>query len=225
MLRMLTESKECTTAMTDRQVLILFTRYPVPGNAKTRLIPVLGALAAARLQRCMTESVANYALRLADTLGVMPVVSFDGGSVKQMTDWLGPAFTYCRQSPGDLGRRMTEAFAATCTKEVAKTVLAGSDIPGLTDSLLVEAFQALDSSEVVLGPAADGGYYLIGMKRPVRKRLLPHIFAGISWSTATVLAETIGILDSLQVSYATLPTLRDIDRPEDLDLAGVVESF
>lgn len=202
--------------MTDRQLLLLFTRYPLAGRAKTRLIPVLGARGAAQLQRSMTELVAGHALRLADSRGVLPIVYYCGGSHEQMVAWLGPGFEYRQQSSGDIGQRMAQAFLDNFTDKVSTIVVVGSDIPSLTDRLLIEAFQALEGREVVLGPTVDGGYYLIGMHRRVLDRLLPPVFADINWSTATVFTETVAILDSLKVSLATLPTLRDIDRPEDL---------
>lgn len=202
--------------MTTKQRLILFTRYPVAGRTKTRLIPALGARGAAQIQQRMTELIAEHALQLNDTLGVEPFIYYCGGSDKQVASWLGPAFTYRPQSSGDIGQRMAAAFSENFIRGVSKIVLVGSDIPGLTSQLIAKAFAVLDSNDTVIGPAVDGGYYLIGIHDRVQERLLPHIFSGILWSTETVFKETIAILLKRDISYTILPELHDIDRPSDL---------
>lgn len=202
--------------MKDRQLLIIFTRFPVAGQTKTRLIPALGPWGAAQLQRRMTERIAKHALHLANTMGVGPIVYFCGGSDEQVANWLGPEFTYHRQSQGDIGQRMAGAFADNFARDVSNIVLTGSDIPDLNQTLLKEAFTLLDSYDTVLGPAVDGGYYLIGISSRVQSLVLPQIFSDIQWSTATVLAKTVAFLKMLGVSHTTLPELHDLDRPSDL---------
>ena len=92
-------------------------------------------------------------------------------------------------------------------------VLIGTDCPDLNAQLIAEAFQALGEHDLVLGPAIDGGYYLIGLRR-----LIPELFTGIPWSTSAVLRQTLRIAQKLELAVAQLPLLSDVDRPEDLPI-------
>jgi hypothetical protein len=92
-----------------------------------------------------------------------------------------------------------------------RVVLIGTDCPDLNNQLISQAFDSLKSHDLVLGPARDGGYYLIGLRR-----LIPELFAEITWSTAEVLSQTQSIAQNLELTIAYLPLLSDIDRPEDL---------
>ena len=204
--------------MPSRDCLLLFTRYPEPGHTKTRLIPELGAVGAARLQRLLTERIAGQAKILADTDGIATTVYYSGGCREQMSSWLGPMI-YEPQVDGDLGLRMQTAFAQAFTGGAKKAVLIGSDIPNLTAALLGEAFTALDSARAVIGPSRDGGYYLIGMQAGAAHLLYPLLFDKIIWSTTDVFAETIRRLASIAITPAILATLRDIDTPDDLPFA------
>ena len=203
--------------MNRRDCLLLFTRYPVAGRTKTRLIPRLGAEGAARLQRTLTEKVLRKAKALNTQHGMKICVVYGGGSRKKMAAWLGPG-TYLPQTQGDLGRRMQTAFSRTFAAGANNVVLIGSDIPGITTSLLAEAFTALAGREVVIGPSRDGGYYLIGMRAAAAERLYPLLFTEMVWSTAEVFAITRARLLQAACVPALLPVLDDIDTPEDLDL-------
>jgi glycosyltransferase A (GT-A) superfamily protein (DUF2064 family) len=124
---------------------------------------------------------------------------------------LGSDIIYRQQSEGDLGRRMALAFKDSFSAGMTSVVIIGTDCPDLKAKLMVKAFHALEQNDLVLGPALDGGYYLIGLRR-----LIPELFTGISWSTAEVLEQTIRIAERLDLAIAFLPLLNDIDRPEDL---------
>jgi rSAM/selenodomain-associated transferase 1 len=198
--------------------LLLFTRYPEAGRTKTRLIPVLGAEGAARLQRVLTEKIAVQVNILAKKSGIPTIVCYCGGNKAKMTAWLGP-LNYMRQTDGDLGRRMQAAFAHAFTGGAKKAVLIGSDIPEISAVLLAEAFAALDSAKVVLGPSRDGGYYLVGMQAGAAGELYPLLFKNMAWSTPEVFAQTGRRLENAAIPAAILPTLGDIDTPDDLPFA------
>jgi uncharacterized protein len=106
---------------------------------------------------------------------------------------------------------MLGAFCATLGKGTGAAVIIGTDCPGLDTRLLAQTFEALQTSDLVLGPALDGGYYLIGLRR-----VIPDLFENIAWSTDRVLSQTLGIAQGLNLSIHLLPELPDIDRPEDL---------
>ncbi|MBD2125197.1 TIGR04282 family arsenosugar biosynthesis glycosyltransferase [Microcoleus sp. ZQ-A2] len=195
------------------ECLIIFTRYPEPGNTKTRLIPVLGAEGAATLQRQMTEHKLAEVNQLLTFYPLSVEVHFAGGNEQLMQEWLGSSLVYRRQSEGDIGDRMASAFQLSFAAGMTAGVLIGSDCPDLNASLMAEAFQLLRQHDLVLGPALDGGYYLIGLRR-----LIPELFTGIPWSTAEVLQQTITIAKRLGLAVAKLPLLSDVDRPEDLSV-------
>ena len=97
-------------------------------------------------------------------------------------------------------------------------VIIGSDIPDITTNIMQKAFEALNQNDLVLGPAADGGYYLIGVHRKTFRHWNPQLFSDISWGTDRVLPQTLGIAQKLGLNYSLLDTLRDVDRPEDLEV-------
>jgi len=195
-----------------KQCLIIFTRYPEPGKTKTRLIPILGAEGAAKLQRQMTEQKLAEAKKLQQIHPLFVEVHFTGGNQQLMQDWLGN-LNYKQQSQGDIGCRMAAAFQTAFEAGMKRVVLIGIDCPDLKAELMAEAFQALNKHDLVLGPAKDGGYYLIGLNC-----LISELFIGITWSTEEVLEQTKNIAQKLGLAVAYLPILSDIDRPEDLSV-------
>ncbi len=187
--------------------VLLFARYPVPGRAKTRLVPALGAEAAARLHRRMTEEAVQAARALRATV----TVCCTGAPRRAFRAWLGPGPGYEPQASGPLGRRLRFAFESAFRRGAMRAVAAGCDVPGLTPGLLRRAFDALGEKDAVLGPAADGGYYLIGMASPH-----PALFEGVDWGTGRVAAQTRDALRRAGLPWAELPEHADVDRPEDL---------
>jgi hypothetical protein len=182
-------------------------KAPIPGTAKTRLIPSIGAHAAAVLQERLTERAITTALAAnigAVTLWCAPDIRhpsfFD--LVMRLRVTLKP------QPEGDLGARMLAAMAASG----GPTLVIGTDCPALTAVHLRGAARALhDGAEVVLIPAEDGGYVLIGVRMAH-----PQLFSGISWGSATVLAETRAHIIALRLALAELPPLWDVDTESDL---------
>ena len=179
--------------------LSIFARLPVPGKVKTRLIPALGEEGATRL----------YARLLALTVQVARESGLDfelrvtGGEIGAFQGLFGDDVPVVDQGDGDLGARMVRVEAPA--------LLIGSDCPGITAPLLRAAAGALEDRRVVLGPANDGGYYLIGYREPV-----PFLFEDMEWSTPKVLPETLARLAARGHGPAILPELADIDTAEDL---------
>jgi rSAM/selenodomain-associated transferase 1 len=193
--------------------LIVFTRYPEPGRAKTRLIPALGAAGAADLHRRMTARMLALADALGDDAGIHLEVRFCGCDATAMKMLYGERFSYAEQGEGDLGARLhraaADAFAAGCRR----VVIIGTDCPDLSPQILRDGFDRLATHDLALGPAADGGYYLIGLARHAPTLLLT---TNINWGSPDVLRQTRDIARAEGLSVAMLEELADVDVPGDL---------
>lgn len=194
-----------------RQRLVIFTRFPEPHKAKTRLIPALGPEGAAQLHGELTRHTLARVRELAEGFPVSVEVRFEGGDAEKMAITFGDRFPYRPQGTGDLGCRMDRAFAEAFREGAERTVIIGTDCPEVTPELIRESFERLATCELVLGPANDGGYYLIGLRRPA-----PQLFTDISWGSQRVLEETLRRANGLFLEVSLLTTLSDVDRPEDL---------
>jgi rSAM/selenodomain-associated transferase 1 len=164
----------------------------------------------------MTVHILEKARQLAMLRRAEIEIRYEGGDLRQMEQWLGTDLIFTAQEPGDIGRRMALALEDAGADGFDKTVIIGSDIPGITADILTEAFIRLEKKDIVLGPAKDGGYYLIGIHSRCLKRALPALFDGIAWGTETVLKETLHLANSLNLTHTLLEPLGDVDRPEDL---------
>ncbi len=193
------------------QHLIIFTRYPEPGQTKTRLIPALGEVGAANLQKQMTEHTISQVKELQKMTKVSVEVRFTGGDLQKMQNWLGNDLEYQSQGAGDLGERMERSLVNAFNHNAKQVIIIGTDCPDLNSQILTTAFEQLQIFNLVLGPAIDGGYYLIGLQQPVSE-----LFTNIHWGTAEVFAKTVEIAQNLHLSRSYLQLLADIDRPEDL---------
>ena len=180
--------------------VVLFTRYPEPGKAKTRLIPALGKEGAARLHRSLTAQT----VAAVQAAGLALEVRTTGAPIARFTDWLGP-LAIIDQGDGDLGEKLARAGPPW------PTIFIGADAPDLTAELLHNAADAMVHAPAVIGPAADGGYWLLGLREAVS-----GVFEGIDWSTDRVFAQTMARLNDAGISPIVLPELADCDRPEDL---------
>jgi rSAM/selenodomain-associated transferase 2/rSAM/selenodomain-associated transferase 1 len=196
--------------------LIVFTRYPEPGTTKTRLIPLIGARRAADLQRKMTEHTLSQVKRLSTRRELSVEIRYEGGDKHLMQTWLGQDFEYRPQGTGDLGRRMKRSFEDAFRSGASEAVIIGTDIPEITNDIIQKAFDALQQKNMVLGPAKDGGYYLIGLQNNSLSKAIPDLFAGITWGAGDVLEKTIKIATHSGLSFTLLDVLQDIDYPEDL---------
>ncbi len=181
--------------------LVLFARYPTPGSCKTRLIPALGADGAADLHRRLTERT----VRVIRQSGCPVTIACTGAEREHFAAWLGPGLTLVEQAPGDLTARLLGCL------EPAPVIFFGADTPDLAPRHVLDAITALRTRDTVIGPAEDGGYYLIGMRKA-----LPELLTDMPWSTAQVLPETLARLARLGIDPVLLETLSDCDRPEDL---------
>lgn len=195
--------------------LLVFLRRPEPGRVKTRLAATVGQQAASdlygRMSRRVLGTVAGW-----DRPGVRRVaVVSPPDALEGIERTLPPGMEAEAQSPGDLGTRMEAAFARAFGGGASRVAAIGTDCVDVTGDLLDLAFEALRDRDAVLGPARDGGYWLLGLARP-----LPGVFRGIPWGTDGVLAATRERLREVRVEPALLPVLRDLDTEEDLRALG-----
>ncbi len=203
---------DASTTMPSPARILIFTRYPVAGQVKTRLIPALGPDTAARLHRRMAEHVVTAARGLAENGDITIHIGCTGAPRKKFRSWLGHDLQYVQQIGADLGRRLQQGADAIFQSGPGPLVIIGSDLPDLNKAILANALDALKNTDMVIGPAADGGYYLIGMHRPN-----PELFENMDWGSSSVFARTTDAARWLGLTVAVLPTLHDVDRPEDLD--------
>jgi len=190
--------------------LIVFTRYPVPGKTKTRLIPGLGSAGAAELQRILTERIFHTAKSSSIPGSFKIEIGFEDGDIKRMQKWLGTDSDYFAQEPGDIGERMHAAFLGSFESGFRRVVLIGSDIPGIDEKQINQAFKELETSDIVLGPSGDGGFWLIGLKETL------NIFSNTDWGSNKVLDQTIMAAQKIGKEISFLDTLFDIDTIDDL---------
>ncbi|MDH3583851.1 MAG: TIGR04283 family arsenosugar biosynthesis glycosyltransferase [Phycisphaerae bacterium] len=193
-----------------RPRLIVFTRFPDAGRTKTRLIPALGTEGAARLHEQMVRRTLTLARDLQGR-GVCDLeVCYDGASAEAMQRRFGPG-RYRPQCSGDLGQRLAEAFVRASAEGCPAALAIGTDCPLLEGPLVQEAIDRLRRADVVVGPADDGGYYLLALRRPQ-----PQLFQDVEWGSEKVLAQTRERAAEAGLKLASLRNLPDVDRPEDL---------
>jgi rSAM/selenodomain-associated transferase 1 len=195
--------------MPDKSIVLLFIKAPFKGRVKSRLAAAVGEEAALELYK-------NFILDIIDALSTsgypFKICFYPPDAEEAITTWLigHPA---APQDGNDLGERMELAFKKTFSEGFTSAILIGSDIPDLTPAVFHEALESLNENDAVIGPAADGGYYLIGFKQ---KSFLPRIFRGIPWSTDTVFRETMDILKESSLRVHLVPQWKDVDTLEDL---------
>jgi rSAM/selenodomain-associated transferase 1 len=200
-----------------RDLLILYTRYPEAGQVKTRLIASLGRAGATAVHRRLTAEVLATARAFCAEADVALEVHHSGGAAGAMSEWLGPNLEFREQTGQDLGARLAHSFSTAFDDEVERVVVIGSDCVELTVRVLTQAFATLEREALVLGPAADGGYYLIGLARSAGSdHVIRDLLRDICWGGDRVLKATIANAERLGITVALLKPLHDIDRPEDL---------
>ena len=206
---------------TPQQAVILFTRYPQAGKVKTRLIDELGPQGAATLHDQLTKEVISklQPMLTPQEAGFIQLqILYCGGTEQEMTQWLGDDIQFARQYGNGLGERMQRAFEQSWQQGAKQILLIGSDCPAITASIIKQGLKQLLSHDLVLGPAVDGGYYLIGLSDRLKnnKKDYTRLFQNIDWGTEHVLRQTLDQAKKSDFSFALLPKLHDIDRPEDL---------
>jgi uncharacterized protein len=191
--------------------IALMARAPVAGRAKTRLVPQLGAAGAAALAERLLQHAVEQAVQagLGDvTLWATPDTTHPAFAVAQRRHGITLAV---QDQAADLGERMAHVFSSSFAQSPEAMLLMGCDIPGLTAPMLQLAAQALLTHDAVFVPAFDGGYALVGLRRPA-----PSLFIDMRWSTPQVMADTRLRLLAAGLRHHELPALPDIDEPADL---------
>ncbi len=191
--------------------IVVMTRFPEAGRTKTRLIPALGADRAAELHRCLIVHTLAVVCEWAEAQGCGVEVRYAGGDESQFRAQFGLRVCYAPQLEGSLGERMNSAVEAAFSEGAKRIVVIGTDCPGLEALHLIQAFEQLSHHDVVIGPATDGGYYLLAMRRH-----LPTLLENIAWGTENVLRQTLGKAAEVSASLSQLTPLSDVDYAEDL---------
>ncbi len=184
-------------------------KYPEKGKVKTRLARELGDDFVYNLYRCFIDDI----LESTKNLPYETIISCYSCSTREITHFLGEDFRYEDQNGADLGERMYNAIRDAFDKGFDQIVLFGSDIPDISVEILSDAFKGLEKNDIVIGPSADGGYYLIGFNRDSLRR---ELFSDVTWSTSLVLFETLTKIELMRLSCLLLDELYDIDEMDDL---------
>ncbi|RUL88544.1 TIGR04282 family arsenosugar biosynthesis glycosyltransferase [Tautonia sociabilis] len=203
--------------MPDGAVLGIFGKRPEPGRVKTRLAAEFGdGFAAEAHEAMLLDTLDSWASDRFLAPGGRRVFVYAPADAGPWFDPIvPPSLAMQPQADGDLGARLRAFFAGEFEEGATRVVVIGSDSPTLDPSIVVSAFLCLEGKDVVLGPATDGGYYLIGCRPPV-----PAIFEGVDWGTPQVLSQTLDRLRGTGRSLAVLPPWYDVDAPDDWRLLG-----
>lgn len=192
---------------TDKKTaLIVFVKNAVMGKAKTRLAKSIGEIAALNVYRQLLQ----LTLAATQNLDCKKYV-FYSDTIEEADEWQQKGFIQKLQKGKDLGERMSNAFEEVFQNKAQSAIIIGSDCPQITKDILLNAFNALIEKDCVIGPAEDGGYYLLGLNQ-----LEKNIFQNKKWSTSTVLSDTIKNFETNNWAYSVLDSLRDIDTIDDL---------
>lgn len=186
----------------SRSALLLFIKNPIPGKTKTRLAGDVGNEMALKMYHQLTNWTREQALGLTATDRHL----YYSNEVTANDAWREQDFHKHLQHPGDLGERMLDGFRIAFEEGYDKVIIIGSDCPGIDTDYLIEAFAALDDHDVVIGPALDGGYTLLGMRT-----FTPTLFKNIAWSTSEVLPATLARAAAAGRSVSQLKPLSDVD--------------
>ena len=192
-------------------LLIIFAKEPRPGQVKTRLSPPLSPEAAAQLYQCFIQDILDEMARAPE---MRLAVAFSPETAEGFFKKLAPpGASLFPQEGDDLGARMARAFARNFAAGFGPILLRGTDVPDLPAAVVAEASAMLAAGQVqvVLGPATDGGYHLVGLTEPQ-----PALFQGPVWSSTTVLADTLRLARRLGLGVHLLPPWPDIDTGDDL---------
>ena len=197
--------------------LIVMTRYPEPGRVKTRLAEGLGPDRAAAVHRELAEYVVTR-MRAAALSGAVELeVRLTGASPAAGRHWLPTRVRVRPQADGTLGDRLADAMISAFAEGAPAAIAIGSDCPDAGGAIVRDAVAALERAPVVLGPAEDGGYYLVGAHGSAAESALAALFGDVPWGSADVLAVTLARLSAAGITPALLPELADVDRPEDVE--------
>jgi rSAM/selenodomain-associated transferase 1 len=203
--------------MAEKLLVVVFAKPAVSGSVKTRLIPTLSP----------DEAAEFHLAALSDTLAVAESIAGSSlellvaGESEELPEFhaLFPGLTVGSQVEGDLGERLSAAFETSFDRGIEKMIVVGSDHPTLPAEYLSQAFDCLDSADIIFGPSRDGGYYAVGLRRgawPEAKKA----FEDIPWSTPGALDASLERVREAELSLALLPEWYDVDRPDDLPIVA-----
>jgi rSAM/selenodomain-associated transferase 1 len=194
----------------EENCILFYLKYPEPGQVKKRL-------ASHFEEELVTELYKQFVLDSLFTLegcgAHLKLCFYPPEKEELVVKWIGSCYTYWPQQGHDLGERMKNSFCKAWQEGYKYTVITGSDIPDLPRSFIDDAFVKLRLNDLVIGPAVDGGYYLIGFRHD---SFFPGVFDGMSWGTGTVYEKTLNKIEMRGLSVAPLPEWFDIDTPDDL---------
>ena len=194
--------------------MLFFVKSPEHVPVKSRLAESIGPEAARDLYRNFVGDMLGTLAGVAAKTGhALSVCIHPPEASRQMRNWLGDDYRYQPQEGKDLGERMNNAFLASFAAGYGKTLIIGSDAPDLTGEIVTEGLERLEYEGAVIGPARDGGYYLIGFRSDA---FLPAVFKDIPWSTGEVLTATLQVFRHAGSDVSLLPLWRDIDTAADL---------
>jgi len=193
--------------------LLIFVKNPILGHVKSRLAADIGEEKALAVYLDLVEKTRKETEQLTGVRCVLYYSNF----IDKDDEWSSDFFEKRLQSKGDLGDKMQKAFQESSDDKV---IIIGSDCYDLQREHIEKAFDKLNSIDIVIGPANDGGYYLLGMKK-----LYPELFEGVDWSTEKVLTQTLDKIKSLNLSVGFLEELVDLDTLRDLQQSGYYEHF
>ncbi len=198
-----------------KEAVIIFLKYPELGRSKTRLAASVGNENALKVYIKLLE----HTNLITKNLNLDKFLFYDKVTENKMA-WGEPIYQTAYQKDGNLGERMEHAFEQLFSKGYERLVIIGSDCYELNQEIIEQAFELLKSKEVVIGPAKDGGYYLLGLNK-----LVKELFKNVAWSTDEVFKTTTQVLEDLNIVYDTTPILSDIDTIEDLpaELLKIIE--
>ena len=191
-----------------KNALLIFVRNPELGKVKTRLAATLGNENALIIY----QELLRHTRKITEYLPVRKLL-FYADEIQENDNWPKENFERFQQAPGDLGIKMQAAFMGAFALGAKHVILIGSDCYEMTSETILEAFEKLKTHDAVIGPAVDGGYYLIGFSRPNNT-----VFEDKTWSTNTVFKDTIQDLENYGFSYFSLPFLNDVDEEKDLGI-------
>ncbi len=199
-----------------KQALIIFVRRPELGKVKTRLAATVGEERALDIY----HDLLFHTKKIAENVRADKFIYY-AGEVVNNDLWSGAGFYKKLQVENSLGEKMSAAFDDVFALGYSKVCIIGSDCLELTSALIEKSFESLDSREAVIGPALDGGYYLLGMTEPLKP-----VFQNKAWSTSAVFNQTVSDFEKLNLSYQTLPVLRDVDTEEDwIHSSGLINTL
>lgn len=188
------------------RALIIFLKHPQLGLCKTRLAKTIGDINALKIY----QKLLQHTHHITQNLPVQKYLYFDKPSDNPL-NWAGN-YKIEYQNQGNLGSKMEQAFAEVFNRQHYPVIIIGTDCMELSTQIINDAYRQLNYYDVVIGPAKDGGYYLLGLNNPT-----PQIFKNIEWSSHTVLSDTIKTVQNLGLSYCFMPLLSDVDVEEDLN--------